>query len=256
MPADLVSGGRSLLPGACMVDLALAAARADRRSHALRDVLICKPGFAREDLVLEVRSKGSAGFSIHAGPDLLCVGKFDDASPETHDAPDAPEATVPLDVAGGEPVDTRALYAELADLGYRYGPALQVMRSAVKLATGMAFELAVADARDSRSAAMHPALLDGAIQAVFCALQRSAAPIRPGGLLIPAGISRLAMRGELLGTCWVHVADAALTRQADNVLANLCMTDAAGRSLLRIDGLMLKYVPHDFLAPISAAAPQ
>lgn len=248
--ADHVIRGRSILPGACMVDLALAAARADRRSNALRDVLICKPGFAREDFVLEVKSKGSAGFSIHAGTDLLCIGNFDDAPA------DAPGAAVPLDVAGGEPVDTRVLYAELAALGYRYGPALQVMQSAVKLATGMAFELAAWDARDSRSGSMHPALLDGAIQAVFCALQRSATPMRPGGLLIPTGIRRITMLGELLGKCWVHVDESALTRQADDVLADLRMTDAGGRSLLRIDGLMLKHVPHDFLAPLSAAAPQ
>lgn len=247
--ADHVIAGRSILPGACMVDLALAAARADRRSHALRDVLLCKPGVAREDLVLEVRSRGSAGFAIHAGTDLLCTGKFDDAPAE------ASGAAVALDVAGGEPVDTRALYAELAALGYGYGPALQVMQSAVKLATGMAFELAVADARDSRSGSMHPALLDGAIQAVFCALQRSATPMRPGGLLIPTGIRRIAMLGELLGRCWVHVEDSALTREGDHVLADLRLTDAGGRSLLRVDGLMLKHVPHDFLAPISAAAP-
>jgi len=250
MLADHVIRGRSILPGACMVDLALAAARAERRGNALRDVLICKPGFAREDFVLEVKSKGGAGFSIHAGTDLLCIGKFDDAPP------DGSDAAVPVDLAGGEPVDPRVLYAELAALGYRYGPALQVMQSVVKRATAMAFELAVADARDARSGAMHPALLDGAIQAVLCALQRSATPMQPGGLLIPTGFRRITMLGELLGKCWVRVEDSALTRQADNVLADLRMTDAGGRARLRIDGLMLKHVPHDFLAPPSAAAPQ
>src|SRR5260370_36017591 len=74
--ADHVIAGRSILPGASMVDLALAAAQARQRPcPALKDVLICRPGVAREQLEVEVRWGNSSGFTIHDGRNLLCIGR-------------------------------------------------------------------------------------------------------------------------------------------------------------------------------------
>ena len=56
--ADHVIAGRPLLPGASMVDLALAAAQARQLPcHALKDVFICRPALARDRLAIEVRWK-------------------------------------------------------------------------------------------------------------------------------------------------------------------------------------------------------
>src|SRR5437667_10709315 len=115
--ADHVIGGRAILPGASMVDLALAAAQARQRPClALRDVLICRPGVAREQLEVEVRW-GNSSFTIHEGRNLLCIGRLEERE-------SAPKANILMfDVAArGEPVEPRALYAELDRLGYRYGP--------------------------------------------------------------------------------------------------------------------------------------
>src|SRR5437899_12072905 len=71
--ADHVIAGRSILPGASMVDLALAAAQARQRPClALKDVLICRPGVAREQLKVEVRW-GNSSFTIHERRNLLCI---------------------------------------------------------------------------------------------------------------------------------------------------------------------------------------
>jgi len=248
--ADHVITGRSILPGASMVDLALAAAQARRRPClALKDVLICRPGVAREQLEVEVRW-GNSSFTIHERRNLLCIGRLEERE-------SAPKANILMfDVAArGEPVEPRGLYADLDRIGYRYGPGLQVIRSVLKLADGMLFNLSAENHRDCRSDTMNPALLDGAIQAVFCLLQHSDKPIRPGGLLVPAGIRRLSIHGSVQGTCFVQVGESALTRQADDVLADLQIRNERGRPLLRIEGLLLKYVPRDFLDKFDVPAP-
>ena len=248
--ADHVIAGRSILPGASMVDLALAAAQARQRPClALKDVLICRPGVAREQLKVEVRW-GSSSFTIHERRNLLCIGRLEERE-------SAPKANILMfDVAArGEPVDPRTVYADLDRLGYRYGPGLQVIRSVLKLADGMLFGLSAGNHRDCRSETMNPALLDGAIQAVFCLLQHSDKPIRPGGLLVPTGIRRLSIHGSVQGTCFVQLGESAVTRQADDVLADLQIRNERGRPLLRIEGLLLKYVPRDFLDKFDAPAP-
>ena len=157
--------------------------------------------------------------------------------------------------ARGDPIEPRALYADLDRLGYRYGPGLQVIRSVLKLADGMLFNLSAANHRDCRSETVNPALLDGAIQAVFCLLQHSDKPIRPGGLLVPTGIRRLSIHGSVQGTCFVQVGESALTRRADDVLADLQIRNERGRPLLRIEGLLLKYVPRNFLDRFDGPVP-
>ena len=77
--ADHVITGRSILPGASMVDLALAAAQARQLPClALKDVLICRPGVARERLEVEVKWGNSSGFTIHDGRNLLCIGRSEE----------------------------------------------------------------------------------------------------------------------------------------------------------------------------------
>src|SRR5437773_10334605 len=69
--ADHVIGGRSILPGARMVDLALAAAHARQPPClALREVVICRPGVARE-LRAVGRRWGNFAFDRQAGQNWL-----------------------------------------------------------------------------------------------------------------------------------------------------------------------------------------
>src|SRR3979409_674038 len=76
--ADHVTPGRSILPGASMIDLALAAAQARQLPClALKDVLICRPGVAREQLEVEVRW-GNSSFTIHERRNLLCIGRLEE----------------------------------------------------------------------------------------------------------------------------------------------------------------------------------
>jgi len=147
------------------------------------------------------------------------------------------------------------LYADLDRLGYRYGPGLQVIRSALQVADGMLFKLSAENHRDCRSESMNPALLDGAIQAVFCMMQYSPRPIRPGGLLVPTGFRRLSIHGSVQGTCFVQVVELALARRADDVIADLQIRNERGRPLLRIEGLLLKYVQRDFLDKFDERVP-
>ena len=137
----------------------------------------------------------------------MCIGRLEERE-------SAPKANILMfDVAArGEPVEPRALYADLDRLGYRYGPGLRVIRSVLKLADGMLFNLSAGHHPDCRSDTVNPALLDGAIQAVFCLLQHSDKPIRPGGLLVPTGIRRLSIHSSVQGTCFVQIEPKSLDR--------------------------------------------
>jgi len=93
---------------------------------------------------------------------------------------------------------------------------------------------------------MNPALLDGAIQAVFCMMQYS-----PGRFDRRAagadGIPRLSIHGSVQGTCFVQIVGVGSGAPADDVIADLQIRNERGRPLLRVEGLLLKYVPRDFL---------
>ncbi|MFL6656127.1 MAG: phosphatidylglycerol lysyltransferase domain-containing protein [Sulfurifustis sp.] len=240
--ADHVITGRSILPAASMVDLAVAAVKAaDRRCVALKNVVFGRPGIALEQLVVDVKCRGSA-FTIYDGKNLLCTGRIEeDAAAQVAAAP----ATDP--VATGPMLDARELYIELARLGYRYGAGLQVMQSFVQTADGVRVKLAAPNSSASHSAVVDPALLDGAIQAVFCLLHSRGTPMRSGGLLVPAAIRRIVFHGKLRQTCWVHVGEATLKRQGDDVIGDLVLTEESGERLLSVEELLLKHVPDNFL---------
>jgi len=57
------------------------------------------------------------------------------------------------------------------------------------------------------------------------------------------------------GTCFVQVVELALARRADDVIADLQIRNERGRPLLRIEGLLLKYVPRDFLDKFDERVP-
>jgi pimaricinolide synthase PimS1 len=247
--ADHVIAGRSLLPGASMIDLAVAAAQAGPQPcSGLQDVMICRPGLASGALALTVRAGAGSRFTVHAGSDVLCIGKWD-----TGELPPDTAAATPDLAARGDDIEPRALYAQLERLGYRYGPGLQVMRRVRVLDDGLRFELAGGPHRDGRSGTIDPALLDGAIQAVFCFVQRSANPIAPDALLVPAAVRHVSIHGALVDACSLHLTESALTRAANGITADLRLCDDRGRLLVRVEGLLLRHVPANFLERLPGA---
>jgi hypothetical protein len=241
--ADHVIAGRAILPGASMIDLAIAAAQAAQLPcSGLRDVMICGPGVASGPLALTVKAGAGSRFMVHAGSGVLCIGRWDtDGLP-----PDTAAATPDLG-ARGESIEPGALYAQLERLGYRYGPGLQVMRRVRVLDDGVLFELAGAPHRDGRSGTIDPALLDGAIQAVFCFVQRSANPIAPDALLVPAAVRHVSIHGALVDACSLHLTESAVTRAPNGITADLRLCDDRGRLLVRVEGLLLRHVPANYL---------
>jgi hypothetical protein len=248
--ADHVIAGRAILPGASMIDLAVAAAPGPQQPCAgLKDVMICRPGFANGPLALTVKPGSASRFTVHHGSDVLCIGTWD-----TSDLP-ADTAAATADIACGDSIDPRALYAQLEQLGYHYGPGLQVMRRVRLVDDGMLFDLAGGPHPDGRSGTIDPALLDGAIQAVFCFVQRSVAPIAPDGLLVPAAVRRVSIHRALVDACRLHLTESALTRTTSGVPADLRLCDERGRLLVHVEGLLLRHVPANFLERLCARPP-
>ncbi|WP_405773471.1 SDR family NAD(P)-dependent oxidoreductase [Streptomyces sp. NBC_01538] len=172
--ADHVVSGTNLLPGTAFLELALRAA--DEAGSALVDELTLQAPLilperdavhlqlrvgptdddGRRPLGLYSRSEADPGadWTPHATGTL--------ASGDRTDGAPAPAAWPP---AGTEPVDLDGVYDRFAEAGYRYGPAFQGLRAAWRDSTDVYAEVALERQSDSGGYLLHPALLDGALQA-------------------------------------------------------------------------------------------
>lgn len=156
--------GRSVLPGAAAIELAVAAARqAGREIHRLRRVQFVRPLAADGAQVdLRIRIDGDRFTLSSAAGDHVTI--------ELHDsAEDAPALDLPaIRSRVGQSVSVDGLYASFANLGIEYGPALRAVR---KLDCGDGEVLAVLDVptvlrASAGSYTLHPSLIDAAMHCI------------------------------------------------------------------------------------------
>ncbi|MGR3939504.1 SDR family NAD(P)-dependent oxidoreductase, partial [Streptomyces sp. BRA346] len=99
--------------------------------------------------------------------------------------------------AGAEPVDTAALYAGMARAGLLHGPAFQSLRHVWRRGEELYAEVRVGEAQQADAArfALHPALLDGALQPLGLAVDGAAVAASWRGLsLYAVGAEALRVR--------------------------------------------------------------
>ncbi|MEV4560379.1 type I polyketide synthase, partial [Kitasatospora sp. NPDC049285] len=196
--ADHAVGEHVLLPGTAFLELAVqAAARAgaDRIETLDLEAPLTLPqqgGVRLQVLVgaaadtgrrpLQIRSRPdlpdaawtrhAAGTAAPAAADAQPAATAADADHALHRAAD--EAGAPWPPPGAEPVDLSGLYPELAERGYRYGPAFR--RLAALWRRGEERYAEIAPAADAADHALHPALLDAALHAVVRDEERTVLP--------------------------------------------------------------------------------
>ncbi|MEH0420578.1 SDR family NAD(P)-dependent oxidoreductase [Streptomyces sp. B21-083] len=172
--ADHVVSGTNLLPGTAFLELALRAA--DEVDSALVDELTLQAPLIlpeRDAVHIQLRvgppdDDGRRPLGLHSrsetapGTDWTSHATGTLAPGDRSDGPPAPAAWPP---AGTEPVDLDGLYDRFAEAGFRYGPAFQGLRAAWRDGTDVYAEVALERQSDSGGYLLHPALLDGALQA-------------------------------------------------------------------------------------------
>ncbi|MFD8935157.1 SDR family NAD(P)-dependent oxidoreductase [Streptomyces sp. NPDC059578] len=243
--ADHAIGGTVLVPGTALVELALRAG-AGTGCGAVEEVSLHTPltlpdvGAVRLQLAVGADEDGRRTFGIFshrigAGEDGTEVQWTRHAAgvlaPDEVPPPATDACTPPADA---EPVPVADFYASLADRGYAYGPAFQGLNAARRSGADLYVEVALPDAAVAdRRFALHPALLDAALQAVALLGLADDAVVLPftwAGVRLhgadPAGVTALRVR---------------LRRLADGAVTVFAATED-GTPVLTIDSLTMRPV--------------
>ncbi|MFD5552574.1 SDR family NAD(P)-dependent oxidoreductase [Streptomyces sp. NPDC127068] len=226
--ADHVIGGTVLVPGTALVELALRAG-AGTGCDVVEEVSLHTPltlpddGAVRLQLAVGAAEDGRRTFGIFshrvtAGEDgtevqwtrhAAGVLAADEVPPPAPDACTAP--------ADAEPVPVADFYTSLADRGYAYGPAFRGLHAARRSGADLYADVTLPDtAAAEQRFALHPALLDAALQAVALLGLADDAVVLPfawAGVRLhgarPAGATALRVRLRRLADGAVTVAAAA-----------------------------------------------
>ncbi|WP_432048432.1 type I polyketide synthase, partial [Streptomyces asiaticus] len=241
--ADHTIADTAVLPGSAFVELAVRAG--DHVGCALLEELTLD-----EPLVLPerggVRLRVSVGEPDDAGRRPLAVYGRDERSdrdrPWTRHAAGVLASEAPADggaeplsvwpPADAEPVDTDELYASMARAGLLHGPAFQSLRRVWRRGEEVFAEVRIAEERQPEAArfALHPALLDGALQPLA---------LGAGGAAVARswrGVSLYAVGAEALRVRLALTEDGAVSMvAADESGAPVASVDALVTGALEVD---------------------
>uniref|UniRef100_UPI001359764B SDR family NAD(P)-dependent oxidoreductase n=1 Tax=Roseomonas sp. 18066 TaxID=2681412 RepID=UPI001359764B len=193
--------GRPLLPAAAQLEAAFAAAESAgllRLPCALTGLRFAAPLFADAGIAAALHLQDGASFALREtnGDRIFCSGRLESGTPLRAD-----ESPGSIAARLGPPQDVAALYARFAELGFDYGPGLRAITALQAGAEEVLARLQVPAAAPAGSWRLHPALLDGALQAAIGLAAGSTLP----AAVLPAGLGALRLQQPLQGGCWAHL---------------------------------------------------
>ncbi|MFL6130218.1 MAG: SDR family NAD(P)-dependent oxidoreductase, partial [Mycobacteriales bacterium] len=217
--------GIVIVPGSALVELAVAAGR-----HAgcpvLEELVLEAPLILPENAAVQLQvmlgspdQDGRREVGIYSRPEtrredeqpeVSCHGRGVLAADTELLAPLTPPwLPVEWPPPGAEPVPTGALYAQLAEAGYEYGPLFQGVRAAWRAGDQVYTEVALPDGVDGEGFGIHPALLDAALHGGLLGKGAGSAVDLPfswsGVRLEPGGGSRVRVRMSPAGESAVRI---------------------------------------------------
>jgi polyketide synthase 12 len=160
-------------------------------------------------------------------------------------------ATVALPPKGAKPIDASALYADLADLGYGYGPTFQGIKEAWHVGEEVWARATLPEGSEQSAAGfgLHPALLDSAMHSLL--LTQRLMNKTGDDLFVPYEAERLSIRETGLSEIWVRVAEFELGD--GEFWASLDIHDSAGRTVGRLHRLHARRADRAVLRRLAAA---
>ncbi|MFE3040814.1 SDR family NAD(P)-dependent oxidoreductase [Kitasatospora indigofera] len=240
-----VISGSPLLPAAAFVDLALRAGEHVDRP-AVEDLTLETPLVVADGVQVSVTvgpdRAGRRSVSIHSRADGAWVRHATGTLGAVPPAPQEPWARQWPPHA--EAVDLDAFYDNLADAGFAYGTAFQGLRAAWR--DGDTLYAEVAAPPGDTGFALHPALLDAAIQIVTVADDRAKMPFSFAGISRWRGAEHARVRLTVTGqdTCAISLADR----------SGAPLAEIASLTLRRPAGATTQDVPYQVAWPVLEAA--
>ncbi len=249
--ADHAVADAVLLPGAACAELAFAAGRelgAELLEEMVAEAPLVVPrgGSAQIQLAVgEADEDGRREFSLHSrlreeNPEWVrnATGVLGAAA-----AAPAPELST-WSPEGAEPLEVEALYEDLLDEGFQYGPLFQGLRAAWRRGEEVFAEVELAPElrEESGRYAVHPALLDSALHAGFL-VDAGAGPRLP-----------FSWGGVWLGTGPFESLRVHLVPTGEGVFA-VDAVDATGAPALRIEELTIRPLGSAALAAAGGVRP-
>ncbi|MET9864481.1 SDR family NAD(P)-dependent oxidoreductase, partial [Streptomyces smyrnaeus] len=239
---DLTLETPLLLPASGAVDLQVAVAPPDGTGSGRRQITVYArpaPADADEDegRTPEADSASARAWRRHAAGTLAEPAPGSEPEPGSGGPGAADDEQPPAHAVA---IDADELYAELAEQGYRYGPAFRGVHAAWRHD-----ETLFADVRlpadqhgDADGCALHPALLDSALHAVDELYRND--PEADGTVRLPFSFS-----GVRLHTAGPHTRlRVRIERRAQDEIA-LTLADTAGTPVATIRSLGLRRIPTD-----------
>jgi acyl transferase domain-containing protein/NAD(P)-dependent dehydrogenase (short-subunit alcohol dehydrogenase family)/acyl carrier protein len=268
---DHVMMGRALMPGTCLLELALCAGTRVG-CPSLQELVVERPlhvplraGVQLQVSLGEVDEAGCRSVSIHSRlepvaaeeGDLQADGEWTRHATGVLRPRPATKGTAPVELSlagswppeGAEPLNIEDLYERLSEHGYAYGPTFQNVRAAWRRGEELYGEVALApEQRDQTGfSGLHPALFDAATH------------------LVGADPARVATDGS--GDVWlpfswhgvdVHAQDTAELRvrivQTTQDSVGLTIADEHGSLVASIDALRSRPVPAKQLGELASDA--
>ena len=218
---DHVYAGKALLPAAAMLDAVLSAALQDGAALPCRiaDVTFAAPVYAGSGALLTL---DGGAFTVRSGGITHAEGRV--GAVAGHEAW--------IGEGQGDWIEAAAAYARFAAMGFAYGPGLRAIERLRAHGDEVWGWLSVPEAAPVEGFVLHPALLDGAIQAAVALA--SGAP----GLAVPARLGGLSVWGTLPSRCRVHLRRERAGHGVERLHIRLAGPD--GRVLVALDGLDIR----------------
>ena len=251
-------GGRTLVPGAAFVEMALAAVREgpDWAEAAIEQLTFERPLFVPDEgaavvqTILTRPEGGTARIRIVAadsdsldreeGPDWQTVATAR-VTVEADPATDPGE--LPTD--GGDPVDLDAVQAGLAARGLEYGPTFRTLDRAHSVRGHAMAEAELVEGVSADGHVAHPTLVDAGLRLIGALMDRDT-EADDGTTILPFQIDRIRMLRPLGERCTVRVAfqdtDATDAATGDLPPADLHLHDAGGSLIGSLEGFRARRV--------------
>ncbi len=231
--ADHTVGGQVIVPGAALLELAIAAA--DHVGCArVEELTLATPLVLPERGAVQVQLRVTADrtLTVHSRP----AGAVDDpwrphaSGTLTETAGPAAEFdTAQWPPAGATALSTEDCYERLAEVGFGYGPTFQALRAAWRHGDHIYADVALADTVSATRFGLHPALLDSGLHATMIA-----------GGDGEAGLP-FSWRGVTLHAAGADTARVRLSRLDATTLA-IAVVDTAGAPVASIEALTVRPV--------------
>ncbi|WP_063890401.1 SDR family NAD(P)-dependent oxidoreductase [Streptomyces aurantiacus] len=266
--------GQPLLPGAAVAELALYVGR-KAGAERVGDLTLEQPLLLSEPMDVQVLvgaagADASRAFTLFSRPSAAtkddwkrhATGVLEEAGgaagvvagsgaagvvAETGAAtgPDGPAALAPWPPDGASVVPIDGLYAELAGIGYEYGPTFQGLRAVWRRGADLYADVTLPEEAHAQARAfqLHPAALDAALQTLVSGAagegSRLVVPFAWGGVTLHtpgATALRVRIRRHEGDSCSVHIAD------------------DTGTPVLDAETLTVRELPKETLASAASAA--